>query len=240
MKKQQIISEIKRTAEANGGVPLGQNRFFSETGIKVSAWRGKYWARWSDALAEAGFEANTMQQPYDETRLLDHYIGIVRELGRLPTLSEIDLRHSQDQSLPTTNAYKKFGKKAQLAARVLEYAKRKPELADVVQYCTALAAEAEPSESNLSTGDQAEDGFVYLIRSGRHFKIGKTNAVGRRERELSIQLPEPTKRVHMIRTDDPTGIEKYWHDRFADRRKNGEWFELTPADLKAFKRRKFM
>jgi hypothetical protein len=240
MRKQQIISEIKRTAAANGGVPLGQNRFFSETGIKVSAWRGRYWARWSDALSEAGFEANTMQQPYDETQLLDHYINMARELGRLPTLSEIDLRHREDESLPTTNAYRKFGSKGQLAARILEYAEQKPELADVINVCAPLAAKAEPPESGLSSANQAEDGFVYLIRSGRHFKIGKTNAVGRRERELAIQLPEPTKRVHVIRTDDPTGIERYWHDRFADRRKSGEWFELTPADVKAFMRRKFM
>ncbi len=78
------------------------------------------------------------------------------------------------------------------------------------------------------------------MKSGRFYKVGRSNAVGRRERELAIQLPEEVKVVHPIKTDDPVGIENYWHGRFAERRKNGEWFELTAKDVAAFKRRKFM
>ena len=58
MKKADIIREIKRLAEANGGAPLGMQRFASETGISRSHWRGRYWVNWSDALREAGYAPN--------------------------------------------------------------------------------------------------------------------------------------------------------------------------------------
>jgi Meiotically Up-regulated Gene 113 (MUG113) protein len=82
-------------------------------------------------------------------------------------------------------------------------------------------------------------GTVYLLRSGKFYKIGRSNSAGRREREIALQLPERAKMVHVIRTDDPPGIEAYWHRRFADSRRNGEWFELSAIDVSVF-RRKFM
>jgi hypothetical protein len=53
MNKQHILDEISRTAKDNDGVPLGAARFEAETGIKVSDWRGRFWARWGDAVREA-------------------------------------------------------------------------------------------------------------------------------------------------------------------------------------------
>ena len=55
MGKQRILDDIRRTAAANGGAPLGKSAFFRETGIREGDWHGKYWARWGDALHEAGF-----------------------------------------------------------------------------------------------------------------------------------------------------------------------------------------
>ena len=82
------------------------------------------------------------------------------------------------------------------------------------------------------------DGYVYMIKLGKHYKIGKTFAVPRRHREIALELPEKPDVVHSIRPDDPTGIEAYWHARFESKRTNGEWFALAPDDVRAFKRRK--
>ena len=81
-------------------------------------------------------------------------------------------------------------------------------------------------------------GYVYMLKHGtrREYKIGRTNNPLRREGELGIQLPEKCQPIHYVQTDDPEGVEAYWHRRLANKRKEGEWFALTPQDVRAFKR----
>ena len=76
MDKAHIIREIRRTAEANGGVGLGWRRFEEETGIRYYDWYGKFWTRWSDAVREAGFEPNRMSEAYDDGFLLEKLVLI--------------------------------------------------------------------------------------------------------------------------------------------------------------------
>ena len=236
MDKAEILDAIRRCAAANGGVALGRARFEAETGIRESDWSGKHWARWGDALRDAGFEPNTLNQPHPEDHLLAKLAELTRDLGHFPTDPERRLRRRTDPSFPSANAYERFGRNADLAARMVAFCDEHG-LDDVRGICEPLVRRADhvdeaPAESTAVLG------VVYLMKSGNHYKIGRSNAVGRRAYELAIQLPERLDLVHAIETDDPEGIEQYWHLRFADRRANGEWFRLSKADVAAFRRRK--
>lgn len=241
MDKEHILNEIRRTATDNDGTPLGIAKFFEATGIKQADWLGKFWARWGDAVREAGFSPNKMQEAYDDEFLLHSLAKLAQKLGHFPVSSELRLEAQSSTSFPTHNTFSRLGSKSQRLRKVMEYCERHNEFADVARICSELlVAQVEPISNEQIVTRIAQQGFVYLIKCSGFFKIGRTNAKDRRTRELAIQLPERAETVHVIATDDPIGIEAYWHKRFNDRRKNGEWFELSAEDVKAFKRRKFM
>ena len=234
MDKHDILNAIRHSAAANGGIAPGRQRFANETGIRESDWSGKFWARWSDAVTEAGVGLNKLQSGYTDEEVLAPLAVVVSELGRFPVSAELRMRRRTDPSFPSHNTFTKFGGRAELARRLALYCAGRDGLDDVIRICEPLAQSTEPSGVETS----GATGFVYLVKSGRHHKIGHTAALGRRTYELAIQLPERLQLVHAIETDDPAGIERYWHQRFADRRANGEWFQLTAADIAAFRRRK--
>lgn len=253
MNKQHILNEIRRTAEANGGVPLGVARFFLETGIKESDWRGKIWVRWGDAVSEAGFQPNLMQTGYDEEMLIEKFIELARELGHFPVVAELKMKARNDDSFPWNNVFtRRFGSKQQLATKILDYCKSRADYEDVMALCAPIAARHVLGHQSNSSVDVSEidptvstkEGYVYmgLLRLGREkrYKIGKAVLVERRRDQISLQLPESLELVHVISTDDAYGIEAYWHKRFATKNTKGEWFALSRQDVEAFKRRKFM
>lgn len=234
--RQHIISEIQRLAALNGGQAPGNQAFVTATGIKETKWRGKYWARWGDALIEAGFEPNAWTGKSDVTAILDGLTEACRHYGRLPTTSELKMLRASRPSIPspkTVNGV--LGGHAEMLAALRRHTASKSEYADVL---TMLPADPPPRLARL-TGAKSVDGHVYLIKSGDFYKIGRSDELERRVKEIRIALPDAATLMHSIATDDPPGIEAYWHRRFADRRANGEWFRLTSDDLKAFMRRKF-
>ena len=236
MDKADILAEIKRTAQENGGKPLGRERFESETGIKPYNW-SKYWARFGDAQREAGFEPNTLQGSYDTNFLLDKLAMLMQELNKFPTHNERRMRTHSDPTFPNPGTFQRLGDKRSVISQMLAYCSDKPQYADVVTLLQHELNGMPEATISVSTGDDNIYGFVYLVKGHPgEYKIGRTNLVDRRLSELGATASVEQSLVHEIKTDDPAGIEAYWHRRFQDKRMRGEWFKLTAADVKTFKR----
>jgi hypothetical protein len=228
-----ILSEIRRLA-AESGRPPGKLAFERATGITEGKWSGRLWARWGDALKEAGFEPNPLTPKLDKNLLLQKLTDCCRHFGRWPSQSELKLYRVQvDRTFPTETTLRDHfgGRDGQISS--LRDCCVNHGIRDVI---TLLPN--EPSEQ-ISQNAKAHDGYVYLLRSGRHYKIGQCQDLEKRIKQITIALPEKVTLLHAIATDDPPGIEAYWHRRFDRQRANGEWFKLTPSDIAAFCRRRF-
>lgn len=234
--REHIISEIRRLAALNGGQAPGNQAFVSATGITETKWRGKYWARWGDALIEAGFEPNAWTGKSDANTIILGVIAATRHYNRFPTNAEISMLRASDPTIPAPKTIQgNLGGRAELIAAMQKFMGDDPKYADVL---AVLPAVPQPRPVQLAATKQV-DGHVYLIKSGDFYKVGRSDELERRVKEIRIALPDAATLIHAIATDDPPGIEAYWHRRFADRRANGEWFKLTTEDVKAFMRRKF-
>ncbi len=234
MDRASIIKAIQALAAQSDGVAPGQGRFEQATGISAGAWRGKYWARWSEALSAAGLTPNKSKDATPIQVALEHLARLALRVGHVPTYGEVRLARQADQNFPAHQVIqKRLGSKEHRLALLRDLAKTSEDFRPLLSILPPSGAEPVGA-----TNDAKTDGFVYMAKMGKHFKIGKTFSVPRRHRQIALEMPESLTAVHSIRTDDPDGIEAYWHRRFESKRTNGEWFALSAADIRAFKRRK--
>jgi hypothetical protein len=237
MDKHQILAQIRSTAAANGGRAPGRARFAEETGIAEAQWRGTHWSNWAEAVREAGLVPPAAVAPPDASWVLGRLAGLVRRLGRFPSLAELRAERTADAGFPSGGAFERLGSKLELMDRLRAYCQITegyddvPGILDFSQRAARAGGNAE--------ADAPADGYVFLLQSGKHFKFGASDAPGRVAFE-SEQAAQGAKAVHIIRTDDPPGIAAYWQQRYSDRKTRTDWFVLTAEDVLAVKRRKFM
>ncbi len=233
--KESIIDAYNSFVKERGGASAGIGVFLRESGIPMHYFKGGYWRSWSAFQVDAGHVPNVPTPKIADEELLRRYAELTIELGVIPTLADLRLKRSADPSFPSDKVFDRWGDKNGLLNKLAEYCKSKEQFRPVLE----LLKSGMSMSTELRLEAKGVKGFVYLLKSGKNYKLGRSNAVGRRLRELAIQLPEKPDTVHVIETDDPDGIEEYWHRRFAGKRQGGEWFALTVDDVKAFKRRKF-
>ncbi len=240
MNKSEILDKIKEAAKSNGGKPLGKLRFLRETGVKEANWLGKYWVKWNDAIVEAGFVPNEKQGAYDEDFLIEKYAVYTLELGHAPTSPEMHLKARNDKGFPSQSTFQRLGTKKELIGKLIIFCNEKPSFQNVLKVIESEPFISPTEESESDSSETRSGGYVYLMQFGDEYKIGTSNNVERRFRELKTQMPYHGKILHTITTGDPEGIESYWHKYFKEKRLKGEWFKLSQADIKYFKKRKLM
>lgn len=244
--RQFIIGEIQRTAALNGNEPVGQTKFRTETGIAPHEW-ARYWPRWGDALTEAGFVPLAWNQASDEENTLNELAKLVRKYQRYPVKNEIVIEKRGGAQVPAPSVlFRRFGTRSKIIQKLQDHCSADEAFEDVsallAQETLDPDSEEDVSEGNFRAGKIKPSGHVYLVKSGRRYKIGQTANRWQRMNQLDKQTSEGLDEVvHTIAAiDDAPGIEKYWHERFKEKRQHGEWFDLSTEDISAFKKRKFM
>lgn len=237
MTRDDILSEIRRVARERGG-RVGLAVFLKETGIPRKQILGKHWATWNEALTDAGIATTSFVRPRTEEKsVLEAVAQLIQRLKKWPTENELSLARHRDSSFPSLGVIRRLRRSGSLAPKLQAHCADRPDLVDAAKIATHQAISGSSQASPI--GRSPVQGYVYMMRSGRHYKIGHTTSPSRRHREVRLDLPDPTSLVHSIETDDPNGIEAYWHRRFESKRvRDTEFFTLDATDVAVFKRRK--
>jgi hypothetical protein len=233
--RDQLLQAVKNAARKEGTETIGRKRFETITGIRQPEWL-YYWPKWSDFLTEASLAPGSFVARLDDNAIIAALIPLIREKGRWPTIPEMRIYSREHPGFPSHNTIRARGDRATLAGILLAHCSDKPELADITKLCEPLIV-VHQSDEEFDSQERIQ-GYVYLMKSGQFYKIGKSKSPDRRRSEIALLLPHDTNTIHIIATDDPAGIEHYWHERFKDKKVRAEFFRLNNADVQAFKRRK--
>lgn len=211
--------------------------------IRPSAWKGRYWARWREAVREAGYDPNTLNQRIPDQDILSKLAGLVSTLGYFPIGDEINVHATSNPGFPVwTTIAKRYGGMPQTVQALLEFSREtgRPDVAKLCQERLEKQAEKIAQLSRRPAKSTATFGFVYLKYSPslRLYKIGKADDPDKRGAGISLLLPEDLVAKHEIKTDCPFVLETYWKNRFRAKKKQGEWYDLAPEDIDTFKSRR--
>lgn len=79
---------------------------------------------------------------------------------------------------------------------------------------------------NLNNNNNFNNGIIYFISDTKYIKIGVTNNVEKRLKELQTGNPKKLKVIKIIYCENPYYVEKMYHELFKSKRKEGEWFDI--------------
>lgn len=237
MDKDQLTRRLIQLAGERGG-HIAFRAFVEATGISERRLRDQPWFQgWNKLLQEVGLDTKTFKVDRIPPEAIARAVAeLMNRSGKWPTEDELRREKTHNAEIPNASTISPLRRSGELARLIVELGAANPEFADAA----AIASKHLVQAPDEAATDERVKGYVYLLRSGRSYKVGKSGDPARRFREVKLELPDETVQVHAIATDDPSGIEAYWHQRFSAKRiRNTEFFSLVAEDVRAFKRRKY-
>jgi len=84
---------------------------------------------------------------------------------------------------------------------------------------------------------QDRPGYVYILQSDSGlYKIGRTVDPHNRIKTFHVKLPFVVAYTLVIKSEAHIQLERDLHQRFGDKRKDGEWFALRSSDIEALRK----
>lgn len=90
-----------------------------------------------------------------------------------------------------------FGTKERLVTALRMFVHEHDEFADLIP----LLPEPKEPEAEVPATEVLSNGLVYLLKPGDYYKIGRSDRIEQRVKEISVTMPEPVELIHAIRTD---------------------------------------
>lgn len=94
----------------------------------------------------------------------------------------------------------------------------------------ALCDLPKRKEKNKTKTKIQTDGYVYLVKLDKHYKIGISVSPESRLQEFTL-LPYPLEDICIEKVVNYKQVEKELHSFYADKRVRGEWFSLDDKDI---------
>src|ERR1700686_1659705 len=216
--KDQLVGLLQQSASNNGNRPLGAVAFFRQTGLnKQNLWDVGI-RSYGDLCEIAGYERNQIKKSAETDRLLESLAILTEKLGRYPDTTDREIAHRSDSTFPSYRPFQTAQKKnGPLERQLQEWCRSRPQYANALNIVEIRLSEGESAPRSVLQTRKIVTGYVYLFRygiSGRDYKIGMSDDAAIRHAQLSGMFPGNLRIVHVIETDDPRGIERYWLQRF--------------------------
>jgi hypothetical protein len=240
--KEETLEKMKEWSRENNSKTPSEKVFFEYAEIGIHDLKKLGWSHYGALVQEAGLKPNKFDKTkYNKTGLCVLFVGTIREKNKWPTRGELDVKHFQDPNFPNYGTFvNQLGLTGDLAQSILDFIKDKKGFEDIEDICVPIIEKYKNDQITNNAGKTVEQVYMYKYKNqSQPIKVGRSNDVFTRGIQLAAGGHDKLELLHFIKTDDPIGVEQYWHNRFRQlgrEEQANEWFKLKPEDVKAFKR----